>query len=89
MALTHKQLIELRNADADGAGNRLSAAMKLAGVTQVVLGESIHESQPYISDVVRGRYQTITLAKARKFATYFGCFIEDLFPGSESREVAS
>ncbi len=36
--------------------------------------------QPYISDVARGRYQTITLRNARKLAEYFGCAIDDLFP---------
>lgn len=58
--------------------------MRLIGVTQAALSEAIHESQPYISDVVRGRYQTITVAKARKFAEYFGCAIEDLFPSREA-----
>ena len=43
--------------------------------------------QPYISDVARRRYQTITVENARKFAHYFGCTIEDLFPAP--RQAAS
>lgn len=39
--------------------------------------------QQYVSDVARGRYQDISLANARKFADYFGCAIEDLFPGRD------
>lgn len=54
--------------------------MQMLGLTQAILSDHIDESQPYISDVARGRYQTITLVKARKFAEYFGCAIEDLFP---------
>lgn len=62
------------------AGNRVGAALKLAGVTQVQVATAIGESQPEVSSVVTGRYQTILLSRARKFAEYFGCSIEDLFP---------
>ena len=36
----------------------------------------------HVSDVARRRYRTITVENARKFARYFGCSIEDLFPPS-------
>lgn len=87
MALTTRQLRELRHTPAGDSGNRVTAAMRLNGVTQAILAEAIDESQPYISDVARGRYQTITLAKARKFADYFGCSIEDLFPRRQDEAV--
>lgn len=84
MTLTSSQLADLRDARIPESGNRVSVALQLAGLTQQEAAALIGESQPYISDVVRGRYQTITLAKAYKFAALFGCAIEDLFPAKES-----
>lgn len=84
MALTATQIAQLRSAPVGDNWNRLRVAMKLVEVTQEQLAEAINESQPYISDVVRGRYQTITLAKAQKFSQYFGCLIEDIFPAREA-----
>ena len=52
----------------------------LAGVKQVTLAKALRLTQPYVSDVARGRYRTITVENAWKFAAYFGCRIEDLFP---------
>lgn len=80
MALTVRQLRELRSGQVGETGNRVARALELAGVTQAQVAEAIEETQPYISDVARGRYTTITVAKAHKFADYFGCSIEDLFP---------
>ena len=77
--LTEQQLAILR---VEPGANRVAKAISLAGVTQVTLAEAIGLSQPYISDVARGRYRTITVEHARKFADYFGCSIEDLFPPS-------
>jgi transcriptional regulator with XRE-family HTH domain len=80
MALTPKQLKELRMAPIGTAGNRVSAAMQLAEMTQAQIAAAIDVTQPYVSDVVRGRHATITLDNARKFADFFGCDINDLFP---------
>ena len=62
--------------------NRVAKAISLAGVTQVSVAKALGIPQPYVSDVARQRYRTITVAKARQFADYFGCLIEDLFPPS-------
>ena len=40
-------------------------------------------TQAYVSDVVHCRYRTITVVNARRFARYFGCSVEDLFPDSD------
>jgi hypothetical protein len=42
----------------------------------------------YISDLARGRYGTVNVTTAHKFAEYFQCRIEDLFPseGKEGRQ---
>ena len=78
--LTPKQLAVLR---AEPGTNRVAKAIALAGVTQGTVAAALGFPQPYISDVARRRYQTITVDNARKFAHYFGCSIEDLFPASE------
>lgn len=78
--LTAEQLAVLR---AEPGTNRVAKAIALAGVTQGTVAAALGVPQPYISDVARCRYQTITVENARKFANYFGCSIEDLFPGSE------
>ena len=47
----------------------------------MTIAEAVGLPQPYVSDVVaRQRYRTITVQNARKFANFFGCTIEDLFP---------
>ena len=46
----------------------------------MTLAKALRLTQPYVSDVARGRYRTITVENAWKFAAYFGCRIEDLFP---------
>ena len=77
MMLTKQQLAILRS---QPGANRVAKAMSLAGVTQMALAKALGLSQPYVSDVIRQRYRTITVESARKFARYFGCCIEDLFP---------
>ena len=52
----------------------------MAEVTQVTVVDAVGLPQPYVSDVARQRYRTITVENARKFANYFGCSIADLFP---------
>ena len=84
MALTKYQLRALRAADIGAVGNRVQAAIDLAGETQTSLAKAIGLPYTYVSDTARGRYQTITVENARKFAEFFGCAIEDLFPSREA-----
>lgn len=69
---------ELR--EAHGQDNRVAKAIELADVTQLEIAAETGLPQPYVSDVARNRYQTITVENAHKFADFFGCSIEDLFP---------
>lgn len=78
--LTKQQLTILC---AEPGTNRVAKAIALAGVTQVTVAEALGLPQPYVSDVARQRYRTITVENARKFALFFGCSIEDLFPPAE------
>ena len=75
--LTEQQIAVLRS---EPGSNRVAKAVALAGVTQVTVAKALRLTQPYVSDVARGRYRTITVENAWKFAAYFGCRIEDLFP---------
>ena len=81
--LTQNQLERLRAASVPPGSNRVGLAISLAGVSQAMVGEAVGKSQPYVSDVVRARFRTITLLNAQKFARYFGCGVEDLFPAPE------
>ncbi len=74
---TEQQLAVLRS---EPGSNRVAKAMALSGVTQVIVAKALGLTQPYVSDVARGRYRTITVENARKFASYIGWRIEDLFP---------
>lgn len=78
--LTKKQLARLRAAPVEPGSNRVELAISIAGVSQATVAQAIGVTQPYVSDVVRARYETITLRNARKFAQFFGCLVEDLFP---------
>ena len=78
-ALARSQIRTLRATPAPAGGNRLGSAIRLAGVSQNDVARATGLTQPYVSDVVRGRYRTITLQNAWKFARYFGIALEDLF----------
>lgn len=80
--LSARKLRELRATATEG--NRVATAIDLARVTQIDVATGTGLPQPYISDVARNRYQTITVENARKFADFFGCQIEDLFPAKEA-----
>lgn len=80
--LTSRQLRELKETRTEG--NRIARAIELTESTQQEIAAAVDLPQPYISDVARNRYQTITVDNARKFAEFFGCHIEDLFPAREA-----
>ena len=58
--------------------------MALCEASQAELVEATGFTQPYVSDVLRGRFKDITVGNASKFAEFFGCQIEDLFPSREA-----
>ena len=55
--LTEQQLAVLRS---EPGSNRVAKAMALTGVTQVTVAKALGLTQPYVSDVARGRYRTIS-----------------------------
>ena len=84
--LTDEQLEALR-AVPPNTSNRVKVAMAITGASQSELVDDTGFTQPYVSDVVRCRFRSITVDNARKFAEFFGCGIEDLFPAREQGHV--
>jgi transcriptional regulator with XRE-family HTH domain len=82
--LRGQKLRDLRDTPAAVGSNRVARAIELSDVTQMDVATATGLPQPYISDVARNRYQTITVENAHKFAEFFGCAIEDLFPAREA-----
>lgn len=82
MKLTHTQLTQLRKARS--VGNRVAKAIELADVTLVVVSAETGLPYSYVSDVARNRYANVTVRNAHKFADFFGCAIEDIFPAREA-----
>jgi hypothetical protein len=84
MKLTRRQLDALRQAPVGPTGNRIAAVIDMLETTIVAVANGTALPYTYVSDVKAGRFQTITVEKAHKFADYFGCHIEDLFPSREA-----
>lgn len=83
--LTPDQLTALKAVPVNEAmPNRVKVAAALAGVEQQAIVEATGFTQPYVSDVFRGRYERITVDNARPFAKFFGCDIDDLFPARDA-----
>lgn len=86
--LTDEQLTALRAVPVTKEfPNRLPVAMALAKVNQVQLAESVRMSQASVSDIRNGKYNDLKHTTVQRFADFFGCYIEDLFPARE--QVAS
>jgi transcriptional regulator with XRE-family HTH domain len=83
MPLTSEQLATLRATAVGASGNRVQAAIDLLKTTQTATAEEIGFKTSYVADVARGRHATITVANGHKFAEFFGCTIDDLFPARE------
>lgn len=82
MALTPEQVRKLRRTPHNG--NRLKAARDFAGLTQVELCKVLGFTQSAYSDLERQRYSATTVPTARRFAEFYGCSIEDLFPANHA-----
>lgn len=86
--LTENQIDQLKAEPVQGA-NRLGRAMEIASVTQVQLAEAIGHTQPYVSSIVNGKYSALPIETARKFSSFFGCSIEEMFPARDERQAVN
>lgn len=81
MAMSAAQLKSLRKSK---SASRLREARSILGLTQEQLAEAVGVSQSSLSDLERQRYGGVTIDTAHRFAEFFGCSIEDLFPSREA-----
>lgn len=82
--MTTKQIKELRSHPVPASGNRVARAFDLDGRPQTECARETGFTPQYISDIKSGRFQNLSLDNAHKWAAYFGCTIEDLFPAREA-----
>jgi DNA-binding Xre family transcriptional regulator len=80
MSLTPEQVIALQNMPLGDAANRLRLAFALTGKRQKDLSDATGIAPSNLSDIVNGKYSTLTVDTASKIAEFFRCAIEDLFP---------
>ncbi len=85
--LSTKNLRELRRAQ-PAEGNRLRLAMKLANTTQVQVSAAIGIAQSQVSVDAAGKSAEISLDKARAYAEFFGCDVDDLFPAEQAAKAS-
>lgn len=85
MSLTAAQLYEV--CQADSSGDRIRAARLALELTQVQLAAELGLTQSTLSYLERQRSADVTVETARKFAEFFGCAIEDLFPARADAEA--
>lgn len=54
--------------------------MELAGKSREELAAELGLSYAHVSSVMNGQVPNLPLPTARKFATYFSCEVDDIFP---------
>ena len=82
--LTAEQRYALKTVPLGDMPNKLRIALTLARAKQFEVAEETGIAAPNLSNLVNGKYSTVTITTARKLAEYFGCHIEDLFPAREA-----
>ena len=80
MNMTPEQIDALRSVPVGESTNRLRVAFAITERRQAEAVEALGIAASNMSDLVNGKYSAVTVETARKFAEFFGCAIEDLFP---------
>lgn len=93
MKLTPRQIRKLRSAPCPTTGNKVGLAIEILredgiDVTQEAVAKAAGFSQPYVSAVVVGRFDTVTIDNGYGFGDVFGVPLEDLFPSKKQRHGA-
>ncbi len=78
------QIDTLRQTPVPESGNRVAIAVGLLGKTQREVARDLGMTDAQLSDVCRGRFRDQRLSTAQRFAGYFGCQVEDLFPSRQA-----
>lgn len=85
--LTSAQVEALRSVPIGPMPNRIRVALGMVNAKQAELAEETGQKPSNVSDIVNGKYSDLQIETARKYADFFGCAIEDLFPMRE--DIAS
>lgn len=90
MKLSETQLKQLRATPVGATGNRLQAAIDIAGTTQTAVAKRLGQfGAAQVSDLARGRRGDVLLSTAHDYAQIFGCRVEDLFPAPAGDQVGA
>jgi transcriptional regulator with XRE-family HTH domain len=81
--LTPDLLTKLRRRRLPRTGNKIAIALELSEAKAMDIVRATGFAPQYVSDIKNGRTNNLKIASARKFATFFGCSIDDLFPPRE------
>lgn len=82
MTLNPQQLAKLRRTPVAG-WNKVALAIEMLDLTMVEVSRGTGFPYTYVSDVKACRFETITIHNAHRFAKFFGCLVDDLFPELE------
>lgn len=82
--LTTEQLDAMKAVPLGEMPNKLRIALALSGSRQTDIVEETGIAGSNISDLVNGKYTSLTIETARRISQFFGCAIEDLFPAREA-----
>ena len=79
--LTTEQIKALQSVPlVEGMPNRLRVALGMVDGKQSEIVVETGLLASMVSDIVNGKYGDLNVGTARKFADFFGCGIDDLFP---------
>lgn len=78
--LTPEQIDALQLLPLGDAPNKLRMALALASARQTDIVEEAGVTASSVSDIVNGKYSSLDIELARKFADFFNCSLEILFP---------
>jgi hypothetical protein len=84
LPLTASQIRQLRAQPVAEGGNRIEKAIELADIPHGQLAAAVDLTPSQVSDDIRGRYQTMRLDRAQRYARVFGCRVDDLFPANQA-----
>lgn len=82
--LTPEQVQALRSVPLGAMPNKVRLARTMLALSQGEVAKAIEMQPPGLSQLERGNYVDVPLARARALAELFGCSIEDIFPAREA-----
>lgn len=78
--LTTEQVDALKAVPLGDMPNKLRIALALTKTKQADIVDATGIPASNVSNIVNGKYDSLHLETAQKFAVFFGCGTDDLFP---------